>query len=74
MSRWKRWVSSKRRLLTSLGAELPPGFDPELDSPVWGIRRFGEVINQSEQAADRLARAGVLDADQITLKPESEIA
>jgi hypothetical protein len=72
---WSRWVSTPRRLLTSVGVKpLPPEFDPELDRPEWGRRRFGEIINQSEQQVDRLLKAGVLDADQVSLKQRETAA
>jgi hypothetical protein len=64
--RRRRWVSTPRRLLTSVGVELPPGFDPALDTPVWGGANIGRVINQSEQATWRLLYAGLIDASQIS--------
>jgi hypothetical protein len=74
MSTWSRWVSTPRRLLASVGVTpLPAEFDPQLDRPEWGRRRFGEIINQSEQQVDRLLKAGLLDADRVSLKPQEPI-
>jgi len=70
MTAWALWVSTPRRLLTSIGVSLPPDFDPDLDRPAWGRREFAEIINRNEQQVDRLLKARILDADQVSLKPQ----
>jgi len=57
------WRSTRRRLLTSVGVKVPPGFDPVLDEPLWGARQFAPVVNRTVTQVYPMLLSGQLDAD-----------
>ena len=40
-------------------------FDPKLDTPIWGAKNIGAIINRTERQTFYLLEQGRLDADKV---------